>query len=210
MSCDVMFRRATPVSARLHPAYRSSFRFRSVRAAAGLPAARPCFARIACAHAPAFAPARFARLIARASHAQGAPVLSVPLGFFRTGARRETKRPPDAASSCLILPRFYRGQALTGNYFIIRERIAVIDHGPDAPVRPETDRVALRTGCEAGGCPPNGSRFSRIESCSKPPPAIGLPRYFRCQARASAATMEAVSQTSVQNDRTLLYSSARP
>ena len=137
------------------------------------------------------------------------PVRSVGV-FFRTGARRETKRPPDAASSCLILPRFYRGQALTGNYFIIRERIAVIDHGPDAPVRPETDRVALRTGCEAGGCPPNGSRFSRIESCSKPPPAIGLPRYFRCQARASAATMEAVSQTSVQNDRTLLYSSARP
>ena len=57
--------------------------------------------------------------------AQGARLPSVPLGFFRAGARRETKRPPDAASSCPILPRFYRGQALIGNYFIIRERIAI-------------------------------------------------------------------------------------
>ena len=96
MSCDVMFRRATPVSARLHPAYRSSIAFRSVRAAAGLPAARPCFARIACAHAPAFAPARFARLIARASHAQGAPVLSVPFGFFS----HRCKAGDEAASGC--------------------------------------------------------------------------------------------------------------
>ena len=130
LSCDVMIRRPAPLRrprrsvARPNSACRSSFRFRSVRAATGLPAARPFFARIACARAPAFAPARFARLIARAWTNAGRTSLSVPLGFFRTGARRETKPPPDAASSCLILPRFCRGQALTGNYFIIRERIA--------------------------------------------------------------------------------------
>ena len=61
--------------------------------------AGPFFARIACARPPAFAPARFARLIARASQAQGAHLPSVPLGFFRAGAKQETKRPADAASS---------------------------------------------------------------------------------------------------------------
>ena len=73
LSCDVMFRRrAAPFRGpRRSAAVRilhtvPPSRFRSVRAAAGLPAARPCFARIACARPPAFAPARFARLIARA------------------------------------------------------------------------------------------------------------------------------------------------
>ena len=61
----------------------------------------------------------FARLIARASQAQGALLLSVPRGFFRAGAKPETKRPPDAASSCLILPWFFQGQALFRNYFSI-------------------------------------------------------------------------------------------
>ena len=133
------FRRPRQRSVCPNPACRSSIAFRSVRAAAGLRAARPFFARIACAHAPAFAPALFARLIARAWTNAGrtSPVRSV--GFFRTGARQETKRLPDAASSCLILPRFYKGQALTGNYFIIHERIAAVDRGPDAPVRAQFD-----------------------------------------------------------------------
>ena len=50
------------------------------------------------------------------------PVRSV--GGFFAPVQRETKRPPDAASSCPILPQFYGGQALIGNYFIIHERIA--------------------------------------------------------------------------------------
>ena len=70
--------------------------------------------RIACAPAPAFAPARFARLIACARQAQGALLPSVPLGFFRTGARQETKRPPDTASFCLILSRICRSQTFSG------------------------------------------------------------------------------------------------
>ena len=68
VSCDVIFRRRpAPLhqprrsAARPNPACRSCFAFRSVRAAAGLPAARPFFARIACARAPAFAPARGGR-----------------------------------------------------------------------------------------------------------------------------------------------------
>ena len=60
-------------------------------------------------------------------------------GFFAPVRGKRTKRHPDAASSCLILPRFCRGQALTGNYFIIRERIAAADRGPDAPVRAQFD-----------------------------------------------------------------------
>ena len=116
-----MFRGATRRAFRLlPPLHRSSFLlpFRSVRAAAGMPAARPFFARIACVHAPAFAPARSARLIARASQAQGAALLSVPLGFFCAGARRETKQPPDAASFCLILPLISENQALIQDLFL--------------------------------------------------------------------------------------------
>ena len=124
LSCSVMFRRRpAPLcrpprsSARLHPACRSSIPFRSVCAAAGLPATRPFFARIACAHAPAFAPARLcapdcARVGRRRAH------LSRPFRWvFCAGASREAKRPPDAASSCPILPRISQGQALTRNYF---------------------------------------------------------------------------------------------
>ena len=85
-------------AARLHPAYRSSIAFRSARAAAGLPAARPFFARIACARAPAFAPARFARLIARANDAgRTSPVRSVG-GFSRRCEARD-----EAASGCRFL-----------------------------------------------------------------------------------------------------------
>ena len=104
MSCSVMrchdpphrapLRLPRRSAARLHPAYRSSIAFRSVRAAGGLPAARPCFARIACAPARAFAPARFARLVARASQAQGTLLPPVPVGFFRAGGRRSGPRVP--------------------------------------------------------------------------------------------------------------------
>ena len=76
-------------------------------AVAGLLATGPCFARIACTRVRAFrAGARIARLIARARarQTQGALLLSVPLGFFRAGAKQETKRSPDTASSCFILP----------------------------------------------------------------------------------------------------------
>ena len=109
LSCDVMFRRrAAPFRGpRRSAAVRilhvvPSIAFRSVRAAAGLPAARPCFARIAWARARAFAPARFARLIARAcAREPGAgrtsPVRSV--GVF--SRRREAG--DEAASGCRFL-----------------------------------------------------------------------------------------------------------
>ena len=70
-----------------------------VGAAAGLPTG-PFFARTAGARVRALrAGAHIARLIARAKQAQGARLPSVPMGFFRAGARRDTKQPPDAASS---------------------------------------------------------------------------------------------------------------
>ena len=110
LSCDVMFRRRpAPLrrphrsAARLHPAYRSSFRFRSVPAAAGLPAARPFFARIACAHAPAFAPARFARLIAPARAKRRAhfsrPFRRVFFAPARGGRRSGLRKPLPPVSS---------------------------------------------------------------------------------------------------------------
>ena len=106
MSCSVMRCHVPPRHARLrpprrsfagpHPAYRSSFRFRSVRAAAGLPAARPFFARIACVHAPAFAPARFARLIARVDKRRAHVSRPFRWGFFAParGRRRSGPRMP--------------------------------------------------------------------------------------------------------------------
>ena len=148
MSCDVMFRRAAPVSARLAEAppsqscmsflHRVSFHSRRCRLACGASLFRAYrMGARACVRAGAVRAPDCAR-----EQAQGAGLPSVPLGFFRAGAKQETERPADAASSCLILPQFYRGQAFTGNYFIIHERIAAVDHGPDAPIRPETDCVA--------------------------------------------------------------------
>ena len=85
----------------------------------------PVFARIACARAPAFAPARFARLIALARAKRRAHV-SRPFrwGFFAPARGERRSGLADAASSCLILPRFYRGQAFTRNHFKIREQTA--------------------------------------------------------------------------------------
>ena len=109
LSCDVMFfRRPAPLrlprrsAACLHPACRPSIAFRCVRAAAGLPAARPCFARIAReprARLAFRAPARFARLIARANRCAGrtSPVRSV--GVFS----RRHEAGDEAASGCRFL-----------------------------------------------------------------------------------------------------------
>ena len=72
----------------------------------------------------------------RASQAQGALLLSVPMGVFRAGAKRETKRPPDAASSCIILPRISQGQALTGTYFKLYEQIAASAPAASCPPAP--------------------------------------------------------------------------
>ena len=58
------------------------------------PCGGPCFARIACGRGRAFAPARFARLIARARR-KAHPSCLLPRGRF--SRRRETKQPPDAA-----------------------------------------------------------------------------------------------------------------
>ena len=102
LSCDVMFRRRpAPLrpphrsAARLHPAYRSSIAFRSVRAAAGLPAARPFFARIACARARVRAGAVRAPdcACAHVGQPQGARLSFVSQGFLRAGAKQEAKRP---------------------------------------------------------------------------------------------------------------------
>ena len=117
-----MFRGATRRAFRLlPPLHRSSFLlpFRSVRAAAGMPAARPLFrAYRMCARARVRAGAVRAPDCARANQAQGARLLSVPLGFFCAGARRETKQPPDAASFCLILPLISENQVLTQDLFL--------------------------------------------------------------------------------------------
>ena len=67
----------------------------------------------------------FARLPLRPRaqrQARDAPLSSVPPGFLRAGAKQEAKRPADAASSCLILPRISQGQAFTRNYFKNKEQ----------------------------------------------------------------------------------------
>ena len=97
----------------------------------------------------------FARLIARASQAQGALLLSVPRGFFRAGAKPETKRPPDAASSCLILPWFFQGQALLRNYFSISRT-----HPASRQImsRPAAGRASTAPGRRLRAAAPRSSR----------------------------------------------------
>ena len=128
MSCSAARRPSRPAS----PERRSSPSCMSFLHRAFVPfppppacrAERPFFARIACACARAFAPARLcAPDCARVSPAQGARLPSVPLGFFRTGARQETERPPDAASSCLILPQICSSQAVSGIISKIRNKV---------------------------------------------------------------------------------------
>ena len=127
LSCDVMFRRrSAPLrrpcrsAASLHPACRSSIAFRSVRAASGFRAAPPFFARIAWAHAPAFAPARFARLIARA-RAKRRAHFSCPFQweFFapaRSGRRSALRMPLPPVSSYRGFHRVKPLPGLISNY----------------------------------------------------------------------------------------------
>ena len=79
--------------------------------------------RIACACVRAFASARFARLITHARGRHRTHVCrSFLRGFFRTGAKQETKQPADAASSCPILPQFSQGQPRSRNYICFHEQ----------------------------------------------------------------------------------------
>ena len=100
MSCFAAsrpFPSASPKLRRPYPAHRSSFRFRSVCAAAGLPAAGPFSARIAHGRAPVGAGAVRAPDCARArGQAQGARLPSIPLGFFAParGGKRSGLRMP--------------------------------------------------------------------------------------------------------------------
>ena len=111
MRCHVPPRRARlrpprRSSVRLHPACRSFIVFRSVHAAVGFPAARPFFARIACARVRAFrAGVRIARLIARASRTPDAPLPSVPNTVMHSlrcpESKRRPRKPPLLACSYL-------------------------------------------------------------------------------------------------------------
>ena len=120
---------------------------RSVRTADDLPAAGPFSARIACARERAFrVGARFARLIARARAGGHRTHVcrSFLRGFFRTGAKQETKRPADAASSCPILPQFSLGQPRSRNYIGFHEQKTILGHGLDPAIPPAT--VGLASG----------------------------------------------------------------
>ena len=92
-----------------------SFRSRRRRHACGASLFR---AYRMCARARVRAGAVRAPDCARANQAQGARLLSVPLGFFCAGARREAKQPPDAASFCLILPLISENQVLIQDLFL--------------------------------------------------------------------------------------------
>ena len=128
MSCDVMFAMPSPVFCRSVPAYRSVL-FRSVHLAAGPAAPTPPFVTFAASctagrdplprafaygRGRVFAPARFARLIARArGQAPGAPPLSAPLGVFSSRRRLEWRSSLRmAASSRLIWQAAPRSQAI--------------------------------------------------------------------------------------------------
>ena len=130
MSCSAALRPSPPASPALRlpdPACRSSIAFRSVRAATGLPAARPFFARIACARAPAFAPVRCARLIAHARRKRRAH-FSRPFrwGFFAParGGRRSGPRLPLHPVS--FYHGFHRIKLDRRIYFKSSEQIIVI------------------------------------------------------------------------------------
>ena len=119
----------------------------------------------------------------RASHAQGALLPSVPLGDFRTGARRETKRPPDAASSCPILPQICRSQTNLG----------IISKLMRYPINWERDKRYANTVAPAPGAGAQSSLMPRLRETGP-----------RIAADAASGATRGVSQASVQNDRTLL------
>ena len=95
----------------------------------------------------------FARLIARAraSARRTSPVRSY--GDF--SRRHESKRPPDAASSCLILPWIFQGRALFRNYFSIsRTRPA----SRQIMSRPAAGRAGTAPGRRLRAAAPRSSR----------------------------------------------------
>ena len=166
LSCDVMFRGARrPLFRAWSLLHRSSFPL----PASGRP---PFFARIACARARAFAPARFARLIARASQAQGALLLSVPLGLF--SRRRETG--DEAASGCRFVLSHstmdFSGsspvQGIISPSLELARQVgrSCPDRPPVEPVPPRGDAFGQRLLGPAG----EGHRLARRRRCAGPRP----------------------------------------
>ena len=115
MSCFVMFPIPSPTLRCPVPAYRVSIAFRSVPPPAG-----PFAARIARGRARPSAPARFARLIARArrrahvSRPFPPGLFSAPAAVLRRKGKGGPRKPPLPAH---IIPHFPPGQAPIKNYF---------------------------------------------------------------------------------------------
>ena len=97
---------------------------------------RPPFSRVSCACGRAFAPARFARLIARASRTQGALHLSAESGSIRPGRAKGS-----GPRGCLF-PRIHSttdilwSSPLEGKFYQIANRL------PKPPGRPLTPATA--------------------------------------------------------------------
>ena len=151
----------------------------------------PIFARNAWAHAPAFAPARFARLIARASQAQGALLPSVPVGGFsrrarggrRSGLRMPLPPVPSYHSFTEVKP--------LPELFIIHEQIVA------------AERTSCKISCFVMRCHrrPAAGRTHLARPFPKTASPNSLPRYFRCQARAVRGNSGAVSPPAVRTMR---------
>ena len=156
--------------------------FRSVSAAAGLPLAGPCFARIACARARSSAPARFARLIARARRRTHVSRRLTP-GFFgpsRFPAQKSERRPREPPSHCLYhTTLFLRSSPLAGEYEIfpiIGEPGGTRESGPSMglssrracrhPARSSRRGRGRGSGSRSRPCAPAVRRWGRWSRCS--------------------------------------------
>ena len=125
--------------------------------APGLPAARPFFARIACARARLSAPARFARLIARASPAEGARLPFVPLGFFTPARNRRRSGLRMPLPRDLSYHGFFRIKPLEKNYFSISR------------TRPASGQIMSRPAAgRAGTAPGRGLQVRALPSSVQP------------------------------------------
>ena len=168
----------------------SSIAFRSVRAV-GLPAARPCFARIARAPARAFRAGAVRApdcACARVGQAQGARLPSVPLGFFRAGAKQEAKRPTDAASSCPILARIFPGQVLFKELFRkMWEQSPASSHGPGLPASHPGPPSQAKEGDSEGDRPNRRvTAYGSDGRQSMPPKETGRPGAASRESKAAA------------------------
>ena len=148
VSCFVMFR---PCGGLSSPAFRH-FRVPARRAGSADPVSRVTRARPRARPGGRFAPARFARLIARARGGRRAHVSPRFLRVFFAPARNGRKRP----RTCRFLPApiiayFTGSQASFGIYFKISERIVSFDQGREAD-------TGARQG--ASGFAPYGIRLS--------------------------------------------------